>query len=510
MKKVVAFILSLVILVFCSCSNDKTDTQDNNNENTNQSQATQLLTLPFSSNDIFNPYKAKTKENQEISTLLYDPLVFIDSNFNVEFVIASNINCDGNTCIIKLNNYNCSDGKRITAEDVTYSIKKIFENKSLYYDQLKNIYSYNAVNTNTVEIKLENYDPYFINNLDFPIIQQESDDLKDVNDRNLPPVGYGKYLLVNDDGNYFLKANDNYHKEILTKRINLLNCPDDESLKHAVSIGEIDYIYSNLANSYIPNLKGSRINVNLNNLVFMGVNCKKDYLNNAEFRQILNNLTDRQSIVDTSYLGYAQCATGLFNPNWEVAKDFATFDTTVNLQKSVAYFKQLGYNRKDKEGYYLNKDGKRFKFKLVYNSDNISKTSAASIIHSTMIKNGIDIELSGLKYKDYVQCLNDGDYDLYIGEVRISQSMNISEMIESNNVFYGVSENSQFKSAFSDFYSGNGDLGFAINAFNDEMPFIPICYRYGLVICSNFANNLNTLLPSANYVYNGVENIYIE
>ena len=63
MKKVVAFILSLVILVFCSCSNDKTDTQDNNNENTNQSQATQLLTLPFSSNDIFNPYKAKTKEN---------------------------------------------------------------------------------------------------------------------------------------------------------------------------------------------------------------------------------------------------------------------------------------------------------------------------------------------------------------------------------------------------------------------------------------------------------------
>lgn len=512
MKRIIALIMSIFIVILCSSCNNDNENSDNQNEANNNidSKQTEYLTLPFCANDLLNPYTAKTKENQEISTVLFDPLVFIDGNYNVEYVLATSISCDGNTCTIELNNYNCSDGKMITSEDITYSIKQIFNNKGLYYDQLKNIYSYKAVDANTVEIKLEKYDPYFINNLDFPIICQESASLKDDNDRNIPPVGYGKYTLVNDNGNYYLEANENYHKKIAGKRINLLNCPDDESLKHAISIGEIDCIYSDLSNSYLPNLSGTRFKVNLNNLVFMGINSKKDYLNNAEFRHILNCLIDRQKIVDSSYLGYAECATGLFNPNWKIANDFSTFDTTVNLEKSVAYFNQLGYNEKDNEGYYLNKKGKRFKFKLIYNSDNISRSSAASIICRTMIKNGIEIEPVGLEYKEYVKCLKSGDYDLYIGETRISQSMNISEMIENDNVFYGVSENSKFKTTFADFYSGNGDLGLAINAFNDELPFIPICYRYGLFICSNSLSDFSSLVPSANCVYNGIENTYIK
>ena len=80
--------------------------------------------LAYTSNDTLNPYSAQTKNNQELTTLLYDSLInLLDENMEPEYVIADTITLNGTSCIIELKDVRFSDGSSVTAEDVTYSIE---------------------------------------------------------------------------------------------------------------------------------------------------------------------------------------------------------------------------------------------------------------------------------------------------------------------------------------------------------------------------------------------------
>lgn len=543
-KKFLAAILIGIMLfsaVGCGSDDDGTDNtssvQSGNAETTEKS-----LSLLYSSSDSLDPYKAETLLNRQLSLLMYDPLVKLDSKFQPHFCLAKSVELDGKTCIITLNNTTFSDGSAVTAEDVVYSLEAALKAElTAYPEQLSGIKKYSAEEDGTVKLTLSKTDPYFANLLDFPIIKKGSDELKDENNILLPPIGSGRYVFDTEEKQ--LTANKGHISGAPSvTTVKLVNAPDSAVEKYNLEAGNVSLYYTDLSDGTIPPMSGNSCKVHLQNLVYMGVNLKNTHLNDVRMRYALASAVDRTVIAKEAYYEYASPALGLFNSAWSDAGSLQNLTKSADLQNVVAIFKDIGYNSKDEEGFFVNSNGKTITFKLVAFNGNDRRAAAAELVKQQLEAAGIKVELSLLEWEDYLKALSGGDFDLYIAEVKLPDNMDVSELVTSNGALsYGIPDiaesdktdkdknNSKDKAddnyetdgeaADSDngsyvplldgvvksYYEGTASLVDIINAFNAEMPLIPLCHRCGLTVGAPDVNV--TDMSSVSDVYFGLANI---
>ena len=264
-KKIIAAILVGIMLfsaVGCGSDGDGTDNissvQSGSTETTERS-----LSLLYSSSDSLDPYKAETLLNRQLSLLMYDPLVKLDSKLQPHFCLAKSVELDGKDCIITLNNATFSDGSAVTAEDAVYSLKAALKaGLTPYPEQLSSIKKYSAEEDGTVKLTLTKADPYFANLLDFPIIKKDSDELKDENNILLPPIGSGRYIFDTEDK--LLTANKQHISGAPSvTTVKLVNAPDSEVEKYNLEAGNVSLYYTDLADGIIPPMSGNSCKVNL-------------------------------------------------------------------------------------------------------------------------------------------------------------------------------------------------------------------------------------------------------
>lgn len=538
MKRIsfISLFLCITMAIMSGCSRNiitNTSSEAETSSDSSETATTSVLTLPYCSNDVFNPYSAKTRVNQELSQLLYDPLIKLDENFNPVYVLAQSVVINGNHCAITIKNAAFSDGTSVTADDVIYSIKKAIESSTKYHNQLASVVSYNAISSSNVSIMLSKADPYFTNMLDFPIIKSHTDALKDENNLDLPPVGSGRYTI--DLSQKVLNANPNHHNGAISiGQVKLLNAPDDEALKHDIEVGSISCYYSDLSDCAIPKMTGASTNVKLNNLVYMGVNMNNTILKSAEMRYALSAALDRTKIASQCYFTYANAATGPFSSAWKDAVGYQSIETVSNLNVAVANFTKMGYNNKDTAGFYSTGSNKHLTFSLLVNSNNSCRVSAAQQIKTQMAAAGVDINVVSVDWDSYIAALTAGSFDLYLGEIKIPNNMDLSELVTpGSSLAYGivdpdknattttsttsgttssdtastsanVAKYSNTSEALVAFYKGETSLSDVISAFNAEMPVIPICHRSGVLIYST-AFNIGPSCTLSDVFYN-IEN----
>lgn len=482
-------IIAAVIVLLCSCNSAITNSVSNGNDNSNNSHTETSLSLPFSATDSLNPYVAVTKVNQELSMLIYDPLIKLNDAFEPIFYLADEIKTDENRITVTIKDVLFTDGSNLTASDVEYSINQALKTENKYKIQLDNIKSCTVIDKKTIVIDLKQNDPFFINVLDFPVFKNGTAETKDSNDRVIPPIGCGRYTFNKDEG-YRLVANKGYYGEQPNMDyISLIDTPDDESLTHMVEVNAVDMVYSELADNNIPKMIGAQKTVPLTNMVYIGLNNSKTLLAQAELRAAISSAISRNKISQSAFFNFATPATGIYPSSWAQAKELQHIDAEQNIEQAVAYLEQLGYNSKDKEGYFLDKSGNRLSFTLVYNAGNSSRKYASELILQQLKKVGIEIIVQeAADFDEYTSRLKSGSYDLYIGEVKYAKSMDLRSAFNPD-VIYGLGD-TYTSEMISAFYDGTVDMSTVISAFISEMPIIPICCRMGVFVYSaNVAEN---------------------
>ena len=101
----------------------------------------------------------------------------------------------------------------------------------------------------------------------------------------------------------------------------------------------------------------------------------------------------------------------------------------------------------------------------------------------------------------YLKRLEEGRFDLYLAEVNILDNMDVSELLcEGGSVAYGIKYDKDTQATDTDktvtpvatlrqviegFYSGTNDVSDIAAMAISEMPIIPVCYRTGIMFCSN-------------------------
>ncbi len=499
-------LLLCICLVLCSCSDGGASSDLSAGKEPPQKTDTYVMHLLYNETDSYNPYAVTTKENKELGFLLYDSLITLSTDFEPIYKIADKISLENKVCTVSIKGVMFSDGTRLTANDVIYSANLAKSSSTVYAEQLAAVESIENIGGNIV-FNLKKADPFFINLLDFPIIKAESENIKSEDNVILPPIGAGKYVL--DVKNGVLTPNKHYYGEPCKfTEIKLINAPGRESIEHYVAAGVVSVCYSDYSDNTVPRMSGRKVSVPLNNMLFIGVNMAHPLLSNKYLRYAISSAVDRDEIVKEAYYGNGMVATGPFNPLWKHGEGFQTLENKSNEQISVVNLEKIGYNGKDNEGYSTNSAGKRLSLSLLVNSDNVARTAAARLISERLSRVGIELKITAVSFEQYLQKLQSGAFDLYLGEVRLLSNMDISHLVTpGGSAAYGIvskaedkteekTENSETQdvietqdginltsaAAVAGYYGGTYTLGDVASAFLSEMPLIPLIYRTGIAM----------------------------
>lgn len=518
LKRFVCIFLAVLSLVtICGCG-EKEKKEGTNTQKPSNSTAKSEINLLYCKSDSFNPYTAVSEINRNLSKLLFEPLIKTDNEFEPVLRLAKTAELGDKTCTVELKATSFSDGTAVTANDIIYSYNIAKASATNYAHKLYEVTKIEAINDKTVIFYLTRNDPYFLNLIDFPIIKADSDKIVDSDGVATAPIGCGRYLL--SENNTILSFNKSFYgKKPNIEKITLINAPDEASVSHYVEVGATDIYYTDLADGEIVRMSGKKADVNLNNLVYIGINGSYPELANKYIRYALSSAINRSEICSNAYYNNAVAATGFYSPVFKDANATQSLNSKPNLQITVENLDKIGYNKVANDGSRVNANGKRPKFTLLVNSENASRVQAANLIKKQLELAGIEITIVLRSYEQYIEALNDGYFQLYLGEINVLPNMDISALVlEGGSAAFGVAPEtapqnpdgtiaeiplSNTKIAIDNFYNGAASISDVAATLLTEMPQIPICYRKGLLFYDNSITDGVTVSQSD--IYFGLE-----
>ena len=467
--KAIALTVSLIML-FClaSCSGRETKLYESNtgaNEPISYSASQRVnvntLRIGWSSQTSINPFYIKANLNYNMICLIYQSLYKTDSAYIPYEQLAAGCTVkDPLTVSVKMrSDAHFSDSSAVTAQDAVYSFNQA-KSSELYSKQLANLESATASSTYELTFKLTNPDKFVTNALTFPIVKTGT-----ASSEESVPTGSGMFRF--DNGK--LTANPSYNGDKPSVGVvELYPVSESATLALALESGNIDCVFDDLSSGSYIKAAASTASVNLNNLVFIGLNSAKQALAIPQVRQAVNFAVNKVDIASDAYSGFAKAAYTVFNPAWSeyFNSGISEAEMSLNYDSAAQLLTSSGYPQCN--------------FTLIVNADNTFRCAAADSIKESLKNAGINITVSKLSWADYNKALSEGNYDMYLGEMKFPDNMDISALFS----VYGVSQSSPSAAAFAKYKSSDITMRDFISIFNSDMPVVPVCYRQGVFVYS--------------------------
>lgn len=442
------------------------------------------MVMAYSSGDEINPYTCTSTLTRNICYLLYDSLFVINPNFEPEYVIAKSISVEHTIVTVQVRSgIVFSDGSALTGEDVSYSYYMAAKTKgSIYADKLSCVTSC-SVNGMTVTFMMKDDNINAYRMLDFPIIKYDPSANKD-----FPPVGSGRYKFATlSDGvtpnTTLLVKNDKWYnpEKMQIESILLKEMPTVESIVHSIEIGTVSYMYSDMRDGTPQNVNANYQKVDINNLVYIGINTNDTALADENVRRAMYYAISTNEVATVGFSGMALGATGPFTPNWSEAAQYQTGNGRSQVNAAVACLEQSGYVISN-GGIREDQSGKQLSFNMLVNKGNERHIAAAENIKNQLAEIGINVEITQISAEGLVKRASEGQYHLYLAEYSILNDMDISDLFTPGEGLYNGPQPYDSVRTYDNYIKGVGTLEEFITAFEGELPFIPMCYRMGIIV----------------------------
>ena len=435
-----------------------------------------MLALPYVKGDSLNPFTAKSLPNQLLSTVLYDSLYAVDGALSPQPLLAESGTVSGTQVRVALRSgLVFSDGSAVSASDVVYSFEKAAASPQ-YQARLSN-FSDARVQNGEIVFTLKQGDPYALSCLDFAVIKSGTD-----SSDTAIPVGSGRYTASRGDSSVTLRANKLWRNgnAVQFSSIALVDVPDSDSVIHSLEIGNVNFIFNDLSGGVYQRINANTTEFLMNNLVFLGLQSENELLQDAQVRKAISLAIFREEIASSAYQGHAQASAVPFRPDWNALKELEITSVAQNKEEAAKILEEAGFQRVDASGTYA-RDGKELSFTLVVNENNPFRVSAANLIASQLSAIGIRVAVSKLSWAEYTAAVQEGSFDLYLGEVKLSHNMSLSAFFgEEGAVRAGISGEDPVAAAYQQLLAGAVSLQDFLNTFAQTPPFLPICFRKGV------------------------------
>ncbi len=468
--------------------------------------------LAFNEEDTLNPFAAKTALNASFTTLLYDSLVTINAEFMPQDSMATVVQTDPTHLVATLkSNLVFSDGTAVSAADVVYAFE-CAKASTIYGVRLAGFTDAKAKG-NTVTFTLREADIYAAANLHFPIIKKGTA----TTDAARAPIGSGAYVFNADTKT--LTRNPHHKGETVAQTISLVHLVSDAAIVQALENGTIQYMYDDLSSGDIPRTSSQNKAVDLTQLVYIGVNSQHPLLGTAAYRKALSAAVDRITIASAAYAGRALPADSPFHPKWKKAAGLSCISAGAQADALQVLVKEayadaatattattvagttVTTTLTDATATTTAQNVAQM-FSLIYPDGNNCREAAVKMLTAQFAAAGITVTPTPLSFEAYTARLQAGDFDLYLGEIRLTPNMDLSPLLQAGgSAALGTDTATPASTAYVACKAGSGTTAMFVTAFGEQMPYIPLFWRQGMVACTD---SFTAITPVAYDLFNGV------
>ncbi len=508
-RKITAAFLALVLAVsFYACGQQAPPPEEDLpqssslNASYRERSGPQKFTLAYYPKGGTNPYLANNLLLYQLQALLYQSIVTISPNWQVSMGVAQGVVVEDTTVQITVKSgLRFADGTPIEPQAVLASLQAAM--KSEYYGPRFANVRKAELKEDTIIISLKEPDAFFAYLLDIPVLKAE-----DIGQEM--PVSSGAYEFKTEH----LAKNPYYSAQSsIPDEIALYPTTSLESALQAFKTGEISLFASedtaDLAGAYTPRV----VRYDTNNLVFMGINASRTaqkaahpLLFSAEGRQALGRSISREEIISQSYSGTGIAAAGPINPLYEVTKGKPL--APMKPEELEAVMQSLGYKKEEGANLFTGPKGEELTLRILCFGGNASKRTAAELITRQLADAGIGAQvIEAPTFEEYAQKVASGDFELYIGEVKLYNNMDLSLFFDGGTASACFARPKALLQSWKDFRQDPAAGNSFESEFMAEMPFVPILWRQATVFT---AKNVQGILPSGSAVFYDISSLQVQ
>lgn len=378
----------------------------------------QEVTLTYYRNKTMNPYSCTDFTNRALFSLTYQSLFSVDRSYNIEPVLCRNysVSEDMKTWTFYPESATFSDGATLTAADVAASLNAARES-DVYKGRFTHVNAITAESDRVVITLNTSYENLPLL-LDIPIVKLS----QVAHDR---PLGTGPYALDETGTTAVLRRRDNWwckaDMTVTAGTISLTPAEDNTQIRDNFEFSNLSLVCADPGSDKYADYRCDYELWDIENNIFLYLACNmaSPVFSNPEVRAALTYSIDRDALVEGYYRGFARSASLPASPqspyyNTTLAGRYA-YTGGEELKKAVQDAQLTGET-----------------IILLVNSDDSLRTRVAKDIAESLRSSGLLVEVSALTTGDYNYALATSAYDLYLGQTKLSNNMDLSAFFSSS------------------------------------------------------------------------------
>lgn len=421
MKRIGALLLCAVMLLLCGCGGGGDDPYVPTGNALDMGESTvpdktevttEPIIIPYYPDRSLNPYNCTDYNNRTVLSLLYQGLFALDQDYETWPILCHSyqVSWDLKTYTFTLAEATFSDGTAVTAEDVEASLKAakkgdVYKGRFDYVDKIS------VTGDGQVEIRMEVPCESLPQLLDVPIVKASEVDAE-------MPLGTGPYVFVAGEQPVLQRRSGWWCTggvPVTAEQIRLQEAGSPSELRDAFEFSNLSMVTTDPGSDTYADFHSDYELWESDNGILLYLGCNKDskVLTNSDIRRELLQAVDREGIISQFYRGFATAATLPASPsspyyNASLANQYP-YDP-MRLTQAVEEYRETA-------------TGEAI---LLVNGEDSIRLRVANKIAQDLNSCGMKVRVNGLSTKEYTKALKEGEYDLYLGQTRLSANMDLT------------------------------------------------------------------------------------
>ncbi len=421
----------------------------------------QQLALTFYPDRSLNPLLCTDYTNRTLFSLLYQSLFTVDRDYKVEPQLCKNWfrSEDMKTYVFWLENATFSDGSALTAEDVVSSLNAARAG-DYYAGRFSHIDTIFAGDDGSVTITTKTPFENLPILLDIPIVKASHVAL----DR---PMGTGPYVL----DNMVLRRNTAWwcraDMVITAPAIKLLTATSPTGIRDDFEFSDLSLVCADPGSDRYADYRCDYElwDTENNIFVYLACNTESEVFSNPVVRSKLVYAVDRDAIAADFYRGFARSASLPASPLSPYYSDV--------LAAKYAYDEGAALTQAVTDA---SLSGKAVR--LLVNKDDSLRLRVARTIAKSLKLTGLDVQTVELSGSKYTSALRKKEYDLYLGQTKLSANMDLSPFFATNGALnYGGFSDVGLYTLCTEAFANYGNYYTLHQKVMDDGRLVPILFR---------------------------------
>ncbi len=426
-----------------------------------------VFALAYHKDHTLDPITCGEGIQQDVASLLYEPLFGLNERFESSGVLCESAQWDESGLICTLyvrGGVLFSDGSELAAADVAATLRRAMESRRYGY-RLRNIADISYSNRHkTVTITLTEKNSAFLSLLDIAVV-------KNGTEGQMIPVGTGPYLYVTTDEGAQLIANNEWwqQKTLPVDMIELVHAKDEDTAIHLFSSGRVELLTLDPTDGNSTVSGGTDETERATTLMhYIGFNTVNGVFADPAARAAFSAGIPRAVLVNAFLSDHAVASYFPLSPLSALYPD--RLAGTYDAEKTLSAIASAGYAA-----------GERRELILLVNEEDSFRIDNADYIAQKLSVLDWKITVRVLPWTEYLIALEQGDFDLYYGQVRLCADWDVSDLIGTEGTMnYGRFADPEMDLRLAEFMQADDRTaaGYALYTyFAQTAPIAPICFR---------------------------------